>query len=125
MSIESPNGRESRGVCKRCGSKRNFSNSTESVMWEQTNTLRNDANRAYYQELPPEAVAGVGLALHWLDATVPLVTFTADKSAELIDDLISKKIIFHGAAREVGRSCIEIKTEGERYLLDAGIKGGW
>ena len=44
--IESPNGRESTGVCQRCGSKRKFSNSTESVMWEQTNTLRNDANRA-------------------------------------------------------------------------------
>jgi hypothetical protein len=44
--IESPNGRESVGVCQRCGSKRKFSNSTESVMWEQTNTLRNDANRA-------------------------------------------------------------------------------
>ena len=45
-SIESPNGRESRGICKRCGAKRSFANSTESVMWEQTNTLRNDANRA-------------------------------------------------------------------------------
>ncbi len=45
-SIESPNGRESLGVCKRCGAKKRFSNSTESVMWEQTNTLRNDANRA-------------------------------------------------------------------------------
>jgi putative mRNA 3-end processing factor len=32
------------------------------------------------------------------------------------------KLRFHGAAREVGRSCIEIKTNGERYLLDAGIK---
>ena len=44
--IEAPNGRESTGVCQRCGSKRKFSNSTESVIWEQTNTLRNDANRA-------------------------------------------------------------------------------
>ena len=44
--IESPNGRESQGVCKRCGAIRAFANSTESVMWEQTNTLRNDANRA-------------------------------------------------------------------------------
>jgi putative mRNA 3-end processing factor len=32
------------------------------------------------------------------------------------------KLVFHGAAREVGRSCIEIHTQGERYLLDAGIK---
>ena len=44
--IESPNGRESQGVCKRCGAIKAFANSNESVMWEQTNTLRNDANRA-------------------------------------------------------------------------------
>mgnify|MGYP001214118097 CR=1 FL=1 len=40
--IETPNGRESRGVCKNCGRKRAFANSTENVMWEQTNTLRNE-----------------------------------------------------------------------------------
>ncbi len=32
------------------------------------------------------------------------------------------KLVFHGAAREVGRSCIELQTQGDRYLLDAGIK---
>ena len=32
------------------------------------------------------------------------------------------KLVFHGAAKEVGRSCIEVKTQGERYFLDAGIK---
>ncbi len=32
------------------------------------------------------------------------------------------KIIFHGAAREVGKSCIELQTEGQRYILDAGVK---
>jgi len=41
--IDAPNGRESTGVCKHCGAEKGFSNSTESVMWEQTNTLRNDA----------------------------------------------------------------------------------
>ena len=40
--IEAPNGRESTGKCKRCGVLRSFTNSTESVMWEQTNTLRNN-----------------------------------------------------------------------------------
>lgn len=44
--IETPNGRESGGVCKRCGAHKSFSNSTEQVMWEQTNTLRNDLNRS-------------------------------------------------------------------------------
>lgn len=43
--IESPNGRESVGVCKRCGARKSFANSTESVMWEQTNTLRSDHGR--------------------------------------------------------------------------------
>ena len=32
------------------------------------------------------------------------------------------KLIFHGAAREVGRSCIELQTEKNTYLFDAGIK---
>ncbi len=45
--IESPNGRESTGTCKRCGARKAFTNSTEQVMWEQTNTLRNDLNRSY------------------------------------------------------------------------------
>jgi putative mRNA 3-end processing factor len=33
------------------------------------------------------------------------------------------ELIFHGGAREVGRSCIELKlSNNERYLLDVGIK---
>lgn len=32
------------------------------------------------------------------------------------------KLVFHGAAKEVGRSCIELQTRGDRYLLDAGLK---
>ncbi len=32
------------------------------------------------------------------------------------------KIQFHGAAREIGRSCISITTKGKKYILDAGIK---
>ena len=39
--IESPSGRESAGVCKRCGLTRNFANATENVMWEHTNTVSN------------------------------------------------------------------------------------
>ena len=57
--IEEPNGRESQGVCKRCGAVKSFSNSTESVMWEQTNTLRNDANRS---SMRTSKVSEVGLA---------------------------------------------------------------
>ncbi len=32
------------------------------------------------------------------------------------------KLIFHGGAKEVGRSCIELDTEGNRFILDAGLK---
>ncbi len=32
------------------------------------------------------------------------------------------ELIFRGAAREVGRSCIEVKTNNKRYLLDCGVK---
>lgn len=32
------------------------------------------------------------------------------------------RLVFHGAASEVGRSCIEIETQGDRYILDCGVK---
>lgn len=32
------------------------------------------------------------------------------------------KLIFRGGANEVGRSCIELQTQGDRYLFDCGIK---
>ncbi len=40
--IAAPDGRESMGSCKHCGIAKEFSNSNESVMWEQTNSLRNE-----------------------------------------------------------------------------------
>ncbi|HII72773.1 TPA: MBL fold metallo-hydrolase [Candidatus Woesearchaeota archaeon] len=32
------------------------------------------------------------------------------------------RLTFHGGAREVGRSCIEVETSGHRLLLDCGLK---
>ena len=32
------------------------------------------------------------------------------------------KLVFHGGAREVGRSCVEIATDRKRLLLDCGLK---
>jgi putative mRNA 3-end processing factor len=32
------------------------------------------------------------------------------------------KLIFHGGAQEVGKSCIELVTQDHRYLMDAGLK---
>jgi hypothetical protein len=52
--IEAPNGRESTGRCKRCGIERAFTNSTEAVMWEQTNTLRNPLRSGVRVSKPSE-----------------------------------------------------------------------
>ena len=52
--IDAPNGRESTGTCKRCGVKRSFTNSTEAVMWEQTNTLRNPLRSGVRVSKPSE-----------------------------------------------------------------------
>ncbi|PZC40191.1 MAG: hypothetical protein DK305_001026 [Chloroflexi bacterium] len=38
--ISSPQGKDSKGSCKLCGREKVFSNSSESIMWEKTNTLR-------------------------------------------------------------------------------------
>ncbi len=56
-AIETPNGRESMGVCKRCGIRRSFSNSNDAVMWEQTNTLRSDLNRSGWRSSKVTEVA--------------------------------------------------------------------
>lgn len=32
------------------------------------------------------------------------------------------QLIFHGGAQEVGRSCIELRTGGDRFLFDCGLK---
>jgi len=32
------------------------------------------------------------------------------------------KLVFHGGAREVGKSCIELSSGEQRYLMDAGLK---
>ena len=52
--IEAPNGRESQGRCKRCGVVKAFTNSTEAVMWEQTNTLRNTVRSGIRASKPSE-----------------------------------------------------------------------
>lgn len=56
------------------------------------------ANHAYYQQLPPEAIGALGVALRWLDPTVPFAPLAQETSAEVVDDLVSKKIVFRGAA---------------------------
>lgn len=57
-----------------------------------------EANHGFAKDLSAEAIGGLGLALRWLDATVPLAPLAQDKSAEVVDDLVSKKIVLRGAA---------------------------
>ena len=57
-----------------------------------------EAHHAYYKELPGEAIAALGIALRWLDPAVPFAPLAQDESAEVVDDLISKKIVFRGAS---------------------------
>ncbi len=41
----------------------------------------------------------------------------------LLKNILKMKIIFHGGAKEVGKSCVEIvSNKNKRYLLDSGIK---
>lgn len=56
------------------------------------------ANRSHYREFGGEAIAGVALALRWLDPGVPLAPLRHERSAEAIDDVLSKKIVLRGAA---------------------------
>ncbi|MDD9953512.1 MAG: MBL fold metallo-hydrolase [Candidatus Woesearchaeota archaeon] len=35
---------------------------------------------------------------------------------------MSLQLIFHGGSQEVGRSCFEIRANGDRYLVDCGLK---
>ena len=56
-----------------------------------------EANLAFRGELHLEAVGALGLAVRWLDASVPLTAIVQEKSAEAVDDLLAKKIVFRGA----------------------------
>lgn len=55
------------------------------------------AAMAYWRELKGDDVYTAGLILRWLDPAVPLVAFAQEKSAEVVDDLVSKKIVFRNA----------------------------
>jgi hypothetical protein len=57
-----------------------------------------EANQGFTKDLSAEAIGGLGLALRWLDPNVPLAPLAQNKSAEVVDDLISKKIVFRGGA---------------------------
>jgi hypothetical protein len=82
----------------------NFANFVRAASQYRDGTYLEAARRlytaalAYWGELRGDELYSAGLALRWLDATVPLAAFTQDQSAEVVDDLVSKKIVFRSAS---------------------------
>ena len=82
----------------------NFANFVRAASQYRDGTYLEAARRlytaalAYWGELQGDELYSAGLALRWLDATVPLAAFTQDQSAEVVDDLVSKKIVFRSAS---------------------------
>ncbi|MDR0352534.1 MAG: hypothetical protein LBI02_03995 [Opitutaceae bacterium] len=68
------------------------------------------ASLDYYKKLDGDSVYAVSLALRWLDETVPLAEHAAEKSAEVVDDLVSKKITFRGP--NGGYAMLNYRDEG-------------
>jgi len=77
-----------------------------------------EGNMAYYKQLDADSVYCIGLALRWLDTAIPLQSFALEKSAEVIDDLVSKKIVFRSTHGDYGM--INYRDEGPyaRYSRD-------
>ncbi|MBS0662864.1 MAG: hypothetical protein JSR48_06345 [Verrucomicrobia bacterium] len=61
-----------------------------------------DAHLAYYQGIQEDNLYPLGLALRWLDPAVPFQPLVQEHSAEVIDDLVSKKITFRSPAGDYG-----------------------
>ena len=57
-----------------------------------------EANHEFTKDLTAEAIGGLGLALRWLNPAVPLAPLAQNKSAEAVEDLVAKKIVFRGGA---------------------------
>ncbi|MDR2673777.1 MAG: heparinase II/III-family protein [Opitutaceae bacterium] len=69
-----------------------------------------NASLAHYKKLADDAIYPIGLALRWLDASVPLEPSLVEKSAEVVDDLVSKKITFRGP--DGGYALLNYRDEG-------------
>ena len=61
-----------------------------------------DAHIGYYQGIQEDNLYPLGLALRWLDPAVPFKPLVQEHSAEVIDDLVSKKITFRSPAGDYG-----------------------
>jgi len=61
-----------------------------------------DAHMAFYGGIQEDNLFCLGLALRWLDPAVPFVRYAPATSAEVIDDLVSKKIAFRSAHGDFG-----------------------
>ncbi|MDR0901874.1 MAG: hypothetical protein LBM92_03790, partial [Opitutaceae bacterium] len=60
------------------------------------------ASLDHWKELSGNDLYAIALALHWMDASVPLEPLAQEKSAEAVDDLVSKKITFRSPNGDYG-----------------------
>ena len=61
-----------------------------------------DAHLGFYQGIQEDNLFPLGLALQWLDPAVPFQPLVQERSAEVIDDLVSKKITFRSPHGDYG-----------------------
>ncbi|MDB6168847.1 MAG: hypothetical protein JWM88_1711 [Verrucomicrobia bacterium] len=76
------------------------------------------AHMDFFHEVEGDNFYCLGLALRWLDPSVPFTPLVQEKSTEVIDDLVSKKITFRSAAGDYG--LINYRDQGPyaRYERD-------
>ena len=72
--ISPPQGKDSRGSCKLCGKKKIFSNSSESIMWEKTNTLRK-TEMNYSNNIPITATTATNSRRKFLIKGIKILEF--------------------------------------------------
>jgi hypothetical protein len=77
-----------------------------------------DAHIGFYQGIHEDNFYCLGLALRWLDPAVPFTALVREKSAEVIDDLVSKKITFRSAHGDYGLLNYRDQGPYARYQRD-------
>ena len=77
-----------------------------------------DAHIGFYQGIHEDNFYCLGLALRWLDPAVPFTSLVREKSAEVIDDLVSKKITFRSAHGDYGLLNYRDQGPYARYQRD-------
>ena len=76
------------------------------------------AHMDFFKEVDGDNFYCLSLALRWLDVTVPFTPVVQEHSAELMDDLVAKKIIFRSARGDYGMFNYRDQGPYARYQRD-------